>query len=187
MSDGQQTGWELVYKGFCQVWKIPFGKGQRTVVESTDSLNLLVYVKDREQVLLLGQPRPGKLFLEGGDGESVANIAGRFDKGQNPVELAINEAKEEAGITIRPDQVEFLNNGSMMYLSPGLITERVILAYAEVAADQIDPNERTFGVEGEDEQTTRVWVTLDEFQTMVCDDVRLFTLREWFFRNKVQG
>lgn len=189
MCNDTKSGRELVYDGFCCVWKFLITGWQwpRTVVESTDSLNILIYVVDQQRVLLLIEPRPGKIFLEGGDGKIVANIAGRFDGKEGPAALAIKEAKEEAGVTLRDDQVEFLNNGQFMYLSPGLITERAILAYAEVASGQIDPNERSFGAEGEDEQITRVWMTLDKFRTMICDDVRLFALREWFFRNKIRS
>lgn len=184
MMDEDLRGRILRWHGFCKVWHLHVGGHRVEVVQSNDSLNLLIYVRDRGQVLLLEQPRTGKIFLEGLPGTTTSTIAGRFDVAASPVELAIKEAQEEAGIALRSEQVEFLNNGRPMYLSPGLNTERVILAYAGVTSDQIEQGERTFSAPDEDEQIKRVWMSLDEFRNITCEDVRLFLYREWFFRTK---
>src|SRR3989338_6361687 len=93
------------FGGFCKVWRMMFGGRPLAVVQSDDSLNLLIYVRDRTLFLLLEQPRTGKLFLEGGDGKTVSTVAGRFDKKFTPTQLAIAEALEEAGVRVKPEQV----------------------------------------------------------------------------------
>lgn len=177
------------FNGFCKVWSMPFCKRELAVVESNDSLNLLLYVRGPEnfqcRFLLLRQPRTGKIFLEGGDGKTVSTVAGRFDKRATPAALAVSEAFEEAGVRVREDQIQFLNGGRLMYLSPGMNTERVLLAYAEVTSDQVEDGEHLRSALDEDEQCERVWMNIDEFENYACEDVRLFLYREWWFRKFV--
>ncbi|GEM_PF-5377538 len=187
MSD-ERPDRELVsdaFNGFCKVWRIIFRGHPLAVVQSNDSLNLLIFVRDRAQFLLLRQPRTGKLFLEGGDGKTVSTVAGRFDKKFTPTELAIAEALEEAGVRVREDQVQLLNDGKWMYLSPGMDTERVLMAYAEVNSDQVEEDESVRSAVGEDEQCERVWMSVDEFRNYISEDVRLMLFREWWFRKYI--
>lgn len=179
-----RTGCNLLYDGFCKVWSMLARGKPWTVVQSNDSLNLLIFVRGRDRFLLLRQPRPGKIFLEGGDGKTVSTVAGRFDKNKTPGELAIAEAWEEAGVRVRPEQVDLLNMGRWFYLSPGMNTERAILAYAEVTSDQVEDGEHLRSAESEDEQCERVWMTREQFYSYHCEDIRLFAFREWWFRNE---
>ncbi len=173
-----------VYRGFCTVELVQTTEGERTRVVSTDSVNVFIYDKTNDRILLVRQFRAPAIREDNPDGWHTGTVAGRFDVNLSPRALAVKEAYEEAGVTISEDQIELLNGGQPMFLSVGLFTERAYLTYAEVMAEMIDPVEKTFGVVDEGEQIKRIWVPANDLANYPCEDVRVFAMIQWFLRNK---
>lgn len=111
------------------------------------------------------------------DGYITEAIAGRFDVSLGPVALAVKEAFEEAGAIIQESQVELLNQGEPMALSAGITTERSWLAYAAISPHQLTGSDNdTFGLEVEGERITRMWISENDLDTFVAEDIRVLTL-----------
>jgi nicotinate (nicotinamide) nucleotide adenylyltransferase len=176
-----------VYSGFCQVEMVDAGKGAREVVRTNDSVCILFYVRDRNKIMLVRQMREAAIRDDNPSGTLVELLAGRFDVNLGVKALAVKEAKEEAGASISEDDVMLLNNGCPMILSGGILTERSYLAYAVINSCQIEHEERIFGVQSENEAIQRVWLTPEEFREYICEDVRVFALREWFFNIAIRN
>ncbi len=171
--------------GFYRVELVQTRDGQRTRIVCADSVSVLIYNRTRDAVLLVRQPRVCAIRADNPEGLLTEVVAGRFDVKLGPKALALKEAREEAGVNVLEDQVELLNSGEPMYLSAGIITERVYLAYLKVDDSMVEQNERVFGEACEGERISRVWVPVEELPSYVCEDVRVFTLIQWFLRNKV--
>lgn len=167
-----------VYDGFCKVDIV----GGLEVVRVTDSVSILFYDATNDRVLLVRQPRPAIASADNPEGYITETVAGRFDKNLGVKALAVQEAKEEAGVEIEEDDVLLLNGGRPMALSAGIITEHAYLAFAELNPDRAEEEERIFGVESEGERISRVWVPTAQFLDgrYCCEDLRVFTLRLWF-------
>jgi 8-oxo-dGTP pyrophosphatase MutT (NUDIX family) len=157
-----------------------------SLVRVTDAAALLIYVRDRDAVLLVAQHRPAAVRPEERSGRTREPVAGRFDYATDPRTLVVNEAREEAGVHVAPDEVRLLNHGRPLYTSPGVLTERVYLAYAEVESARVDPEERTYGA-GDREAIDRVFVPAAELAAMPCDNLTLMALVQWFLANRRRG
>ncbi len=169
---------------FSQIWIDP--RNNHEVVECTDSLALLIHIEDQNKFVLLVEERLAMRTEENPAGKILGLVAGRFDNNQTPMELAVQEAREECGADITGEQIEFLNHGQPLGLSPGIITERSYLAFARIHSNQLEPD-RVFGLADENEKITRLLVTLEELRNMTYDDVRVMTLVLWYLQNKVGG
>lgn len=109
------------------------------------------------------------------DGEMIELVAGRFDVKVGPKALFVKEAKEEVGAVITEDDVELLNEGRPLALSPGVLTERAYLAFVEIKESHLLPGE-SFGVAEEGEVTNRLWMDENEFIAGPHADLRVYTL-----------
>lgn len=167
---------------FSQIWVDP--KTNHEVVECTDSLALLIHIEDQNKFVLLVEERLAMRTEENPTGKIVGLVAGRFDNNQTSMELAVQEAREECGADVSVKQIEFLNHGQPLGLSPGIITERSYLAFAKIHSNQLEAD-RIFGLAGENERITRRLVTLEELRNMTYDDIRVMTLVLWYLQNKV--
>ncbi|MDG1750995.1 MAG: NUDIX domain-containing protein [Thalassotalea sp.] len=100
----------------------------REVFERGDAVVLIPYDPVLDQVVLIEQFRPGAIRA----GETpwmLEFIAGMFEEGEQPVEVAIREAKEEANLDINETNVTKV----MKYLSsPGGMSEAIYLYLAIV-------------------------------------------------------
>lgn len=153
-------GFNNIHDGFAKVWRNEAGF---EIVQATDAISLLVYVRgDNGGIVFVGQKR---LPLTGSAnvdklGLTWELIAGRLDKaGVSPVMIAVNEAREEAGITLESSEIRFMNGGKPVALSSGISTERCYLAYAVVDWDRLEEGVK-FGAEAENEVTLRVVVPI---------------------------
>lgn len=167
---------------FSQIWLDP--KTNHEVIECTDSLAILIHVEDLNKFVLLLEDRLAMRTVDNPTGTITGLVAGRFDNNQTPMELAVQEALEECGADITGEQIEFLNHGQPLGLSPGIITERSYLAFARINSNQLE-SDRVFGLAGENEKITRRLVTLEELRNMTYDDIRVMTLVLWYLQNKV--
>ena len=105
--------------------------------------------------------------------------AGRFDYQATPTQLAVNEVKEETGIDLKPEEITILNDGQPLATSPGVLTEKVYLCFAQVRLDNLDRTHNHFRHHRED--VHRLFIPVEEFRTMTLESAKLFALREWFF------
>lgn len=105
----------------------------REVFERGDAVVLIPYDPVLDQVVLIEQFRPGA--IRAGDTPWMLEfIAGMFEEDEQPVEVAIREAKEEANLDIDPKNVTKV----MKYLSsPGGMSEAIYLYLATVDSNDV--------------------------------------------------
>jgi nudix-type nucleoside diphosphatase (YffH/AdpP family) len=93
---------------------------RRAAFVMSDAVTLLPYDPVRDCVLLVEQFRYG-LYLRGAKNcWSVEGIAGRIDPGETPVQAALREAREEAGLCLDDIALHLIGKA---YPSPGCVTE----------------------------------------------------------------
>lgn len=101
----------------------------REVMERGNAVGVLAYDPRRDEVVLGSELRPG--MLAAGDypfGEGL--MAGVIDGSETPIEAAVREMREEAGLELR-DPV-LIHPGA--YVSPGGTSEKVALVFGIVDA-----------------------------------------------------
>lgn len=105
----------------------------REIFERGDAVVLIPYDPVLDQVVLIEQFRPGA--IRAGDTPWMLEfIAGMFEEGEQPVEVAIREAKEEANLDIDASNVIKV----MKYLSsPGGMSEAIYLYLATVDSSDV--------------------------------------------------
>jgi len=75
------------------------------IVESHDSVAILIYHRDRDSFILVKQFRP-PVYNRGGDGITVEMCAGIIDKDKSLVEIAKEEIEEECGYGVSVNSIE---------------------------------------------------------------------------------
>ncbi|MDO6445564.1 NUDIX domain-containing protein [Colwellia sp. 1_MG-2023] len=117
---------------------------QREIFERGDAVVLIPYDPVLDQVVLIEQFRPGA--LRAGDTPWMLEfIAGMFEEGEQPVDVAIREAKEEANLDVEAKNVTKV----MKYLSsPGGMSEAIYLYLATVDSRNVGG---VYGLEEEGE------------------------------------
>lgn len=169
--------WRTLHRGFFELVALFMNGRWIEVVKASDSVAGLINVTDTNQVVLVEQHRPAMANLTDKMGTIIELVAGRRDHdGESTLSLFLREAKEEAGATIRRDQVFLLNNGQPVAVSPGMTTERVTLCYAEITSDQLAVGDQ-FGVAAEGERTTRRLMSADEFLAYQPQSLMVLTLQ----------
>lgn len=118
----------------------------REIFERGDAVVVIVYDKILDTVLLVEQFRPGAL-RSGEEPWLLEFIAGMFAANEDPIDVAIREANEEAGITILPTELTPV----MKYLSsPGGMSECIHLYLATIDTSTVNVNQ-TYGLTEEHE------------------------------------
>ena len=159
-----KRGWGLAHRGFARVWltqhDIGFPGQSFEVVETSDSVALLVFDKTSRELVFVSQKRPAMVRPDNTMGEIVEVLAGRFDVNLSVRALMVKEAKEELGLTISEDEIELLNFARLVALSPGILTEKMYLGYVEVDSSRFATGD-TFGSDpGEETKPVRVPVDI---------------------------
>ena len=173
----------VVYDGFVKVFK----DGIHEIVKVTDSISVLIFDVITSQFVFVEQPRPAMNYspqADNLDGKLLEAPAGRFDYNTTVKKLIVNEVKEETGIIITEDDVELLNDGEALALSPGILTEMMFLAYVEIDTKDYDLDESKFGNAKEGEDITRRLISVDHIQRMFFKDIKTFALIQWFMAEK---
>ena len=117
----------------------------REVFERGDAVAILPYDPKTDSVVLIEQFRPGALRSQTGPWQ-LELIAGMFSEHEAPLEVAIREAKEEADLTILPENVTKV----MDYLSSsGGMSECIHLYCANIDSQNIS-GVHGLATEGED-------------------------------------
>lgn len=174
---------ERVFDGFLKVDRVDTGgKHPFEVVVTTDSVTFLVHNVDKDELMLVQQDRPAMIRDDNPNGTIIEAAAGRFDRNVGVVGLILAELQEELGVTADAIQVNLLNCGFPLALSPGVLTERQYLAIVSIREDQIDPQKRQYGAEGEGESITRTFIPVSELGEQIFEDLKLFALVQFFLR-----
>ena len=152
------------YSNFLKIDKIKFEydafeagntiKVPPEVLERGDSVAVLIYELDSDSLLFTKQFRPGAAEKDLKEGYEDAGWlleipAGMIDLGEDPVQAAIREVKEELGYAITS-----CKSIAQFYVSPGGCTERIFLFYASVK--QIDKTHTGGGLLSENEDIALV-------------------------------
>lgn len=154
-------------------------------LETSDSATILIYITDRDQILLVRQRRDAMVCDDNPEGWITESMGGRFDREENVRELLAREASEEVGGTIDPSTIVLLNDGAPMALSAGCLVERAWLGYVEITSSQLENADREYGLAEEGERITRIFLPAREVESYVCEDVRVFALLQWFLRMNI--
>lgn len=120
----------------------------REVFERGDAVVVIIYDGKQDKLILLEQFRAGAVRTQAAPW-CLEFVAGMFNVGEKPEEVAIREAYEESGINIKPNQLSKI----MTYLSsPGGISELIHLYIANV---DIPEGSGIFGLDEEHEDILR--------------------------------
>ena len=150
------------------------------VAKATNSVAVLIYVADTDEIVLVRENRPAMRTQLNPPGNSLGPVAGRFDRDVDLVDLIIAESKEEAGVNVRANQIEFLNHEAPVALCPGLTNERSYLAFVRIKSEQLDEGQ-FFGNDEENERCERVIMPIAEFidWAQVHTDIRVMLFSLW--------
>ncbi|MFA6594202.1 MAG: NUDIX hydrolase [Candidatus Buchananbacteria bacterium] len=175
--------YELVYKGWVTVWRGFHGKQE--IVEKKNAVAFLVYNRDKRAVAMVYQERPAASFSR--DAGRVQEVpAGHIDNGELTIEAMAREAREELGLLVDlPTAIEhftLVNFGASLFTSPGIVTERIFLGYAEFNDDEFDHSRKHFGLAEEGEEVERRWIAIERLENMPYVDLKTFALAQWFLR-----
>jgi ADP-ribose pyrophosphatase len=135
--------YQLQHKLFSQ----KFSKNMtREVFERGDAVVVMLYDAIEDNLLLLEQFRAGALRTEQTPW-LLEFVAGMFERNENPIDVAIRETKEEAGINLEVSNVKPI----MKYLSsPGGMSECIHLYWAKFDSHKVSPGS-VHGLEDENE------------------------------------
>jgi 8-oxo-dGTP pyrophosphatase MutT (NUDIX family) len=148
------------------------------------SVGFLVHDPESDSVILVKQRRAAMICDVNPEGEVVEVPAGRCDRPESVKRAIAREAEEEIGAVVEEDQIEMLNSGEPLAMSPGIIDEMMYLAYIRLRPGQLSPD-RVFGVEEEGEFITRILVPADEAYAMVCVDMKTKALLLELMRRRI--
>jgi len=121
---------------------------KREIFERGDAVVLIPYDPERDSVVMIEQFRAGAMRF--GDSPWLLEfVAGMFSQDEQPAEVAIREAKEEANLDVSHKDMTFV----MKYMSsPGGMTEAIYVYAAVVDSSNVE------GVHGLDEENEDILV-----------------------------
>lgn len=135
--------YQLKHKLFSQ----KFSKSiTREVFERGDAVVVMLYDAIEDNLLFLEQFRAGALRTEQTPW-LLEFVAGMFESDEDPIDVAIRETKEEAGISLEASAVRPI----MKYLSsPGGMSECIHLYWAKFDSNKVSPGS-IYGLDDENE------------------------------------
>ncbi len=139
------------------------------------SVGFLIYDPLSDSVILIKQQRTAMISDNNPSGFIMEIPAGRCDRPESVKATIVREAEEEVGAKINEDQVELLNEGVPMAMSPGILDELMYLAFVSLLPGQLEL-ERVFGVAEEGEVIIRQLISAEKAHNMVCTDMKTKTL-----------
>lgn len=147
---------------------------KREMLKTKDSVLVLLYAPTIDSFIFCQQFRTGVFFNDAGEDPFLLEcVAGAIDEG-SPEDTARKEVFEETGIKITS-----LSKIASVYKSPGIVTEKGHIFYAEVAGV---PESGFFGVDDEDIKThviskNDVYKLMDEMRIL---DISTLMALIWF-------
>jgi ADP-ribose pyrophosphatase len=125
-----------LHDGFLKVYRYDFeveryaggtARLEWEVMERGDAVAVLGHDPQRDEIVLVNEFRPGALVR--GDYPYRDNlVAGAIEPGESPIEAAVREMQEEAGLELR--EPVLVHPGA--YVSSGGTSERIALVYGKV-------------------------------------------------------
>ncbi|APZ48198.1 NUDIX domain-containing protein [Polaribacter reichenbachii] len=148
----------------------------------SDGIGILLYNPKKNTVILSKQFRV-PVYVHGiSDGFSIEVVGGAIDENESPESAAIRETEEEVGYKI--DNVKRI---STVFLSPGIVNEKVHLFIGEYADE--NKTENGGGVIAEDEEIevleTEFSDALKMIETEEIIDARTIMLLQYLQINKL--
>jgi 8-oxo-dGTP pyrophosphatase MutT (NUDIX family) len=134
------------------------------IVCTTNSIVFLIHLVDTKKIVFIEQSRSPMKNNKNKKGTIIELPAGRFDLKISVSKLAVKEASEEVGATISEKDVTILNEGKPIALSPGVLTEKMYLAYIPITTNQIEKKDRIFGKKDEGEKIKRFFIPVNELK-----------------------
>ena len=119
----------------------------REIFERGDAVVLMPYDAKLDKVILLEQFRPGAI-REGETPWLLEFVAGMFNADEEPEDVAIREAEEEAGLIIPSDDLISILS---YFSSPGGMSEKIHLYAACIDTSKLRNDKSVYGLEGENE------------------------------------
>lgn len=128
-------------------------------LNKSNAVCFLLFNETKEKVALVKQFRPGAK-------DYVLEVcAGLIDEGENPIQAAFRELREETGYKME-DIEDFIEYPSGLYCSPGYTTEKLYFYSGKLKSDKIKPMELNLDY-GEDLEV--VWIPINEIQKRTND------------------
>lgn len=151
------------------------------VYGKSDGVAVLLYNTNTKNVILTKQFR-SPVYVATNNGESIELIGGAIDNNETPTKAAIRETEEEVGY-----KVDKLTKVSTVFLSPGIVKEKVYLFIGEY--DESNKTENGGGVFNEDEEIEVLEINFNKALQMIKNeeivDARTILLLQYVFINKI--
>jgi len=132
------------------------------IVESHDSVAILIYHREKNAFILVQQFRPA-VYLNNQDGMTIELCAGIVDKKLSLVEIAMEEIEEECGYRVCVDSIEKIIS---FHTSVGFAGSKQMLYYVEV--DESMKVSEGGGID--DEQIEVVTLAIAEAKALIYDE-----------------
>lgn len=150
------------------------------------SVGFLIYDPASDSVILVEQQRTAMISRNNPTGLIIEAPAGRCDCPESVKATIAREAEEEVGAKIDEDQIEMLNSGVPLAMSPGILDELMYLAFIELHPGQLSPDQ-IFGVAEEGEVIIRKLIPADEAHDMICVDMKTKALLLDLKRRRIES
>ncbi|MDX1684290.1 MAG: NUDIX domain-containing protein [Saprospiraceae bacterium] len=175
---------EYIHRGFFDLAKVRVEHStydqevmvkEHEILETGDSVALVLYEKDTGTLLFTEQFRPA---ITVHDNDWLLEIvAGRIEEGESPKKTIRREAEEEIGY-----RLDNLQSIGTFYMSPGTSDERIHIYYAEVNSE--DRIHQGGGSTQEDEDIRLVKLNADQIKEMLISrqiiDAKTMIGLQWF-------
>ncbi len=154
------------------------------IVESHDSVAILLYHTERKTFVLVKQFRP-PVYHRNGDGMTVEMCAGLIDKDKSLVQIAKEEIEEECGFDVPLEKIERI---TQVLSSVGTSGGTQTIYYAEV--NELLRVSQGGGIE--DEQIEVIEIPITEAKRFIYDESigktvgLMFAVLWWFARTDVE-
>ena len=147
------------------------------VYGKSDGVAILLYNPKTKAIILTKQFR-SPVFVATNHGASIEVIGGAIDINETPINAAIRETEEEVGY-----KVDNLTKVSTVFLSPGIVKEKVHLFIAEY--NESNKLQKGGGVYSEDEEIEVLEIDFKEAIQMIekeeIVDARTIILLQYLF------
>lgn len=140
------------------------GPAKREFMKSRKAVAIMVHCSGEDRILMSRQFRM-PVFNDTGSAEGAwiyEIIAGVVDDGEQSVETAIREAKEEAGIELKRSDIYYVGS---FYTSPGISTEKIDIFTCDI--EKVVPIDRNGGLAGEAEAIVSEWLSYEDVRTLM--------------------
>ena len=152
------------------------------IIESHNSVAILIYHKEKDVFILVKQFRP-PVYHRNGDGMTIELCAGLIDKDKSLEQIAKEEIEEECGFSVPLDKIERITK---VLSAVGTSGSEQVIYYA-----QVDESMRVSEGGGiDDEQIEVIEVPIKEAKTFMYDEsigktVGLMFAFMWWFDRRV--